>query len=49
MGNKTLKQLRGELLAKPSVRQAYEEQAQGFTVARAIIAVRTDTGRSSPK
>ena len=32
MGNKTLKQLREELLAKPGVRAAYEEQAPRFAI-----------------
>ena len=40
MGNKTLKQLREEFLAKPGVRAAYEVQAPECALARAIIAVR---------
>ena len=46
MGNKTLKQLREELLAKPGVRAAYEEHAPEFAIARAIIAARTGAGLS---
>jgi ribosome-binding protein aMBF1 (putative translation factor) len=46
MANKTLDQLREELLAKPSVRAAYEEQAPEFAIARAIIAARTGAGLS---
>ena len=46
MGNKTLKQLREELLANPGVCEAYEEQAPEFAVARAIIAARTGAGLS---
>ena len=46
MGNKTLKQLREELLANPGVRAAYEEQAPEFAVARAIIRSRTGAGLS---
>ena len=44
MANKTLKQLREELLANPGVRAAYEEQAPEFAIARAIIAVRDGAG-----
>ena len=46
MANKTLKQLREELLANPGVREAYEEQAPEFAIARAIIAARTGAGLS---
>ena len=44
MANKTLKQLRDELLATPGVREAYEEQAPEFAIAQAIIAARTGAG-----
>lgn len=40
MANKTLVQLREELLAKPEVREAYEEQAHEYALAREIIAAR---------
>jgi hypothetical protein len=40
VANKTLGQLREELLAKPAVRQAYEAQEPEYAIARAIIAAR---------
>jgi DNA-binding XRE family transcriptional regulator len=40
MANKTLKDLRAQLLAKPEVQQAYDEQAAEYEIARAIIAAR---------
>ena len=46
MGNKTLKQLREELLANRGVRDAYGEQAPEFAIARAILAARTGAGLS---
>ena len=46
MPNKTLKQLRGELLAEPGVRKAYEEQQPEFAIAHAIISARTQAGLS---
>lgn len=46
MANKTLDQLRAELLAEPGVRAAYEAQAPEFAIARAIIAARTGAGLS---
>ena len=44
--NKPLDQLREELLAKPAVREAYEDQAPEFAIARAIIAARAHAGLS---
>jgi hypothetical protein len=49
MANKTLDQLREELLAKPGVRADYEEQAPEFAIARAIIAARTGAGLSQAR
>ncbi len=46
VANKTLSQLREELLAEPGVRQAYEEQAPEYAIARAIIAARAHAGLS---
>lgn len=46
MANKSLEQLRQELLSKPGVRQAYEEQEPQFAIARAIIAARARAGLS---
>ena len=46
MANKTLDQLREELLAEAGVRAAYEERAPEFAIARAIIAARTGAGLS---
>ena len=46
MANKTLKQLREELLATPAVRAAYEEHASEYAIARAIIAARAHAGLS---
>ncbi|MGH6913493.1 MAG: helix-turn-helix domain-containing protein [Geminicoccales bacterium] len=46
MANKTLNELRTELLAQPGVRDAYEEQAPGYAIARAIIAARAHAGLS---
>jgi DNA-binding transcriptional regulator YiaG len=38
---KNLKHLKAELLANPAVRQAYDEQAPEFELARELIAART--------
>jgi len=46
VANKTLRQLRSELLARPAVREAYEEQEPEFAIARAIIAARAHAGLS---
>jgi transcriptional regulator with XRE-family HTH domain len=46
VANKTLKELREELLANPAVREAYEEQESEYALARAIIAARTHAGLS---
>jgi transcriptional regulator with XRE-family HTH domain len=46
VANKTLRQLRSELLAKPAVREAYEEQEPEYAIARAIIAARAHAGLS---
>lgn len=46
MANKTLKQLREELLAEPGVRGAYEAQEPEYAIARAIIAARVGAGLS---
>jgi ribosome-binding protein aMBF1 (putative translation factor) len=46
VSNKTLEELRNELLAKPTVREAYAEQEPGYTIARAIIAARVHAGLS---
>jgi hypothetical protein len=40
VANKTLSELREELLVKPGVREAYEDQAREYVIARAIIAAR---------
>jgi transcriptional regulator with XRE-family HTH domain len=44
--DKTLSQLREALLAGPGVREAYEEQAPEYAIARAIIAARAHAGLS---
>ena len=44
--NKTLRQLREELLAKPAVLEAYEAQKAEYAIARAIIAARAHAGLS---
>ncbi len=41
---KTLKTLKAELLAKPSIRAAYAAQAEEFALARELIAARTQAG-----
>ena len=46
MANKTLGQLRAELLAKPAVREAYEAQEPDYAIARAIISARAHAGLS---
>jgi predicted transcriptional regulator len=46
VANKTLSQLREDLLAKPGVRQAYERQKPEYAIARAIIAARVRAGLS---
>jgi transcriptional regulator with XRE-family HTH domain len=46
VANKTLRQLRAELLAKPAVREAYEAQEPDYAIARAIIAARAHAGLS---
>jgi transcriptional regulator with XRE-family HTH domain len=46
MANRTLQELRTKLLAKPGIREAYEEQAIEYTIARAIIAARAHAGLS---
>ena len=46
MANKSLKELRAKLLAKPEVRAAYEEQAPGFAIAREVILARARAGLS---
>jgi predicted transcriptional regulator len=46
MANKTLDQLREELLAEPAVREAYEKQVPEYAIARAIIAARAHAGLS---
>jgi predicted transcriptional regulator len=46
VANKTLRQLREELLAKPGVKAAYEEQAPEYAIARAVIAARVGAGLS---
>ncbi len=40
----SLKNLKAELLANPAVRQAYDEQAPEFELARELIAARTQAG-----
>lgn len=44
MANKSLKDFRAELLSRPGVRQAYEEQAPEYAIARTIIAARVHAG-----
>jgi transcriptional regulator with XRE-family HTH domain len=46
VADKTAPPLREELLAGPGVRQAYERQAPGYAIARAIIAARAHAGLS---
>jgi ribosome-binding protein aMBF1 (putative translation factor) len=46
VANKTLRQLRKELLAEPAVREAYEKQQAEYAIARAIIAARAHAGLS---
>ena len=46
MADKTLKQLREELLADPGVREANEEQTPEYAIAREIIAARVAAGLS---
>jgi transcriptional regulator with XRE-family HTH domain len=46
MANKTLRQLREELLARPRVREAHEAQEPEYAIARAIIAARAHAGLS---
>jgi transcriptional regulator with XRE-family HTH domain len=46
VANKTLRQLREELLARPAVREAYEAQEPEYAIARAIIAARAHAGLS---
>lgn len=41
---KTLKTLKAQLLADPSIRAAYDAQADEFAVARELIAARTQAG-----
>ena len=41
---KALKTLKAELLAKKGVRQAYEDLAPEFAIARAVIKARTSCG-----
>jgi hypothetical protein len=38
---KNLKEVKAQLLANPAVRQAYDEQAPEFELARELIAART--------
>jgi antitoxin component HigA of HigAB toxin-antitoxin module len=40
----SIKDLKAELLANPAVRQAYDEQAPEFELARELIAARTQAG-----
>lgn len=44
MPSKTLKDLRAELLAKPGVKEAYEDLAPEYAIARAVIAARIHAG-----
>jgi transcriptional regulator with XRE-family HTH domain len=46
VANKTLGQLREELLAEPAVRKAYEAQEREYAIARAISAARAHADRS---
>lgn len=46
MANKTLRQLREEMLAKPGGLRAYEEHELGYAIARAIISARAIAGLS---
>lgn len=41
---KNLKDVKAQLLANPAVRQAYDEQAPEFELARELIAARTPAG-----
>ena len=41
---KTLKTLKAQLLADPSIRAAYDAQAEEFALARELIAARTEAG-----
>ncbi len=41
---KNLKDVKAQLLANPAVRQAYDEQAPEFELARELIAARTPVG-----
>ncbi len=41
---KNLKDVKAQLLANPAVRQAYDEQAPEFELARELIAARTQAG-----
>ncbi len=41
---KTLKTLQAQLLADPSIRAAYDTQAEEFALARELIAARTQAG-----
>ena len=43
---KSLKNLKAELLGKPAIRQAYDEQAPEFELARELIAARAQAGLS---
>jgi ribosome-binding protein aMBF1 (putative translation factor) len=46
VADKALSRLREDLLADPRVRQAYEEQAPEYAIARAVIAARAHAGLS---
>jgi ribosome-binding protein aMBF1 (putative translation factor) len=46
MANKTLTELRAELMARRGVQEAYEGQAPEYIIARAIIAARAHAGLS---
>ena len=43
---KSLKNLKAELLGKPAIRKAYDEQAPEFELARELIAARAQAGLS---
>lgn len=43
---KSLKNLKAELLGKPAISQAYDEQAPEFELARELIAARAQAGLS---
>lgn len=43
---KTLRELKDEMLASPDVRQAYEELAPEYEIAKAIVRARTAAGLS---